>query len=84
MNILSRKKKAQQEETLETIDEGDVVQTAAERVGRVERIAVSPYWPEERDSIRRAYVLPLDPREGWADWCLETEVSLLQKAATAA
>ncbi len=87
MSILTRKRKQQQEEIVQTIDERDVVQIITDcegdprRIGRVERIAISPYYREECEGVLRAYIVPLDPKEGWTDWVLEIEVRLLAKAA---
>ncbi|HEX2908749.1 MAG TPA: hypothetical protein VHO69_17895 [Phototrophicaceae bacterium] len=78
---------------MDIINEGDVIQIVADqegdprrigRIGRVERIGVSPYWPEECEGILRAFIVPLDPNEKWTDWCLEVEVGLLRKASAAA
>lgn len=57
------------------------VETPDGRVGIVNKIKVSPYWPEEHEGVVRVYVVSeLAARGGtnsWTDWCLPTELVVL-------
>lgn len=67
-----------------TVGAGDVVRLDGERVGVVVTVGLSPYWAEEREGIKRAYVVPLTRTEAqWGDWVLPGEVQLIAKAAAA-
>jgi hypothetical protein len=69
------------------IEVGDIVELAGDRQGVIERVELSPYWPEERDGIQRAYVVNIRINEGgvqaWTDWCLPEEMKLLHKPVRA-
>jgi len=76
----------EQEPQIDYIEVGDIVETWEGRIGRVKTISLSPYYEEEVQGIFRAYIVPLGepPQgEGWADWCLEEEVRLVEKGLQA-
>lgn len=51
------------------------------KLGIVENVKLSPYWPEEREGLIRCFVVSADwddnPGNRWVDWCLPGEVVVL-------
>ena len=58
-----------------------LVQTPDGRTATVEKVAVSPYWPEEREGIVRVYVVSelfhLGGVNSWTDWVLPSDLVVL-------
>lgn len=67
-------------DTVRIIDDCEGTPGRIGREGRVQMIALSPYYREEVAGVLRAYVVPADGF-GWADWCLAEELTVIQKQA---
>lgn len=65
------------QQTVVIIEEGDSVLHFDGRRGVLRKIAVSPYFLEERANILRGYV---EFNDGSADWCLAEDLGLVAKA----
>lgn len=44
------------------------------RIGQIVSVGISPYWPESKDMVIRAYVVSANPNDLWTDYLLPTEL----------
>lgn len=75
-NLFNRAPEIIEEEPAEVvINLRDIVEVNG-RLGRVEMIALSPYWGEDAE---RAFVVSLEESgmDAWTDWCLPEEMVLV-------
>ncbi len=62
-----------------TVRPGALVVTADGRMGFVQFVRVSPYWAEEKQGVKRAYIysLPEAIKTSWTDYVLLSELTVL-------
>ena len=62
-----------------TVRRGALVVTSDGRMGFVQFVRVSPYWVEEKQGIKRAYIysLPEAIENSWTDYVLLSDLKVL-------